>query len=340
MTLDTHPVTGEPGVWKYIAGLGWVNVDPNKTQGPTTTFGNTFSDVYDDPNPAAVNADPNPVVNNEYMTQAELDAYNQANGTSFSGNYLMFHPETGEVGMWTWDPMAGWRDDTKWLGPRTTYPDGTPIVSFEDIRNGNLDPASTNNNAPASTNNNQAEEKPIGWYWTGTAWLPFYQGEGAPAGAIVAPTSTQPSGPPAGWIDAGGVDPNITNNTNNNTSNTNNTNSNTNTNNTNSTNNSNSTNNTNPNSEPPLYTPTADQFYGGLFTAFDLLNRDGGEIKSPFYDNARQRVLDSLAAQATAAGRTQNTAEEIAMAQRSAPSISAGGLFDFNNFALANELYR
>ena len=309
MTLDTHPVTGEAGVWKYMAGLGWVNVDPNKTQVPTTTFGNTFKDVYEDPDPVA---------SNEYMTQAELDIYNQQNGTSFSGNYLMLHPETGEVGMWTWDPMAGWRDDTKWLGPRTTYSDGTPIVSFEDVNNGDLD--------PASTNNNQAEEKPIGWYWTGTAWLPFYQGEGAPAGAIVAPTSTQPSGPPVGW-----VDPNSTNNTNNNT-------------NTNNTNNTNS--NTTPNPEPepepepPLYTPTADQFYGGLFTAFDLLNRDGGEIKSPFYDNARQRVLDSLAAQATAAGRTQNTAEEIAMAQQSAPSISASGLFDFNNFALANELYR
>lgn len=220
-----------------------------------------------------------------------------------------------------------------------------------------------------STNNNQAEEKPIGWYWTGTAWLPFYQGEGAPASAIVASTSTQPSGPPAGW-----VDPNSTNNTNNSTETTpvktvvgwmwnpetgeweevyqdtdippgaivaptstkpttppttNNGN----------TNNTNSNTTPNPEPEPPLYTPTADQFYGGLFTAFDLLNRDGGEIKSPFYKSAREKVLQSLADQAASQGRTQNTAEEIAMAQRSAPSLSASGLFGPNAYALSSELF-
>ena len=79
-------------------------------------------------------------------------------------------------------------------------------------------------------------------------------------------------------------------------------------------------------------------FYQGLYTAADLLRRDGGEINSPFYNNARQQVLDSLAAQATAAGRTQNTAEEIAMARGSTPTLTAAGLFDPNFLNLVDEL--
>ena len=56
-------------------------------------------------------------------------------------------------------------------------------------------------------------------------------------------------------------------------------------------------------------------FYQGMFTANDLLKRDGGEVSSPFYDNARQQVLQSLTDQAQANGRTQNTLEEIQLAQ-------------------------
>ena len=49
------------------------------------------------------------------------------------------NPNTGETGMWTWDPQAGWRDDTQWTGPRTTYEDGTTIPSFGDVRDGVFD---------------------------------------------------------------------------------------------------------------------------------------------------------------------------------------------------------
>ena len=40
-----------------------------------------------------------------------------------------------------------------------------------------------------------------------------------------------------------------------------------------------------------LFTATPDMFYQGMFTAGDMLRRDGGAITSPFYDNARQQAL-------------------------------------------------
>jgi len=72
-------------------------------------------------------------------------------------------------------------------------------------------------------------------------------------------------------------------------------------------------------------------FFRGMFTANDMLSRDGGPLTSTFYDNARQEIIDSLAAQATANGRTQNTAQEIQMAQGYTPTYSAGGLFNSSN---------
>lgn len=78
----------------------------------------SFKDVYDRPDG---------LFSEKYLTQEELDAYNEQNGTQFSGFKLGRNPETGELGIFSFDPLFGWRDDTKWLGPRTHYEDGTPI---------------------------------------------------------------------------------------------------------------------------------------------------------------------------------------------------------------------
>ena len=365
--LLIHPVTGEEGVWRYMAGLGWVNVDPNKIK--QNTSGSSFRDIYDPP--------PEPEPANNYMTDDELALYNLENGTSFNGLHLRYHPDTGEEGIWTWDPMAGWRDDSKWLGPRTEYADGTPITgvgAFADVYKDKAEAAGVDT----------TPRQVIGWYWSGSEWMPLYQGDALPDGlpqGWLAPVSTKPNSPPqnagtnstsnnadpviTGWYYAlqGGVEQWIpvyegynplagapyvagsqmptevpagygnsssttsTNTTSNNT--------------TSNTTSSNTASNTptTPTPEPPeLFTPDKSMFYQGLYTASDLLRRDGGEINSPFYNNARQQVLDSLAAQATAAGRTQNTAEEIAMARGSTPTLTASGLFDPNFYNLVDEL--
>lgn len=158
----------------------------------------------------------------------------------------------------------------------------------------------TTSNGGTNTNGGSTDPVVQGWYWSGTAWLPYYTGEAPPANA---PTV------------AGQVIPNFTPAT---------------------------TSDETQESEPPppeLFTPDASMFYQGMFTAGDLLNRDGGDISSTFYSNARQDVLNSLAAQASAAGRTQNTAQEIAMAQgMTMPTFSAGGLFNPNNQALLRSM--
>ena len=124
---------------------GWVNRNLGDSyfgagsSAGTPTSG-TFKDIYDDPDPQPTSQPPS----FNYMTDEELADYNEANDTNFSGNYLSTHPQSGEAGMWTWDPQAGWRDDTQWTGPRTHYEDGTPITSFEDVRDGVFDdPAPT-----------------------------------------------------------------------------------------------------------------------------------------------------------------------------------------------------
>lgn len=78
----------------------------------------SFKDVYDRPDG---------LFSAKYLTQEELDAYNEQNGTQFSGLKLGKNPETGELGIFSFDPLFGWRDDTKWLGPRTHYEDGSPV---------------------------------------------------------------------------------------------------------------------------------------------------------------------------------------------------------------------
>jgi hypothetical protein len=324
--LLIHPVTGEEGVWRYMAGLGWVNVDPNKIT--KTTTGPAFSNVYDPP------ADPAPAEpTNEYMTEDELALYNFENGTSFNGLHLRYHPDTREEGIWTWDPMVGWRDDSKWLGPRTEYEDGTPITgvgAFADVYKDKAEAAGvdTTPSTPQQTsdnNNSSNNTEPVitGWYYALQGgveqWIPVYEGYNPLAGAPYVAGSEMPTQPPAGY----GTDTSSTNTSSNNTS---------------SNNTSNTTTTTPVVEPPPLFTPDKSMFYQGLYTAADLLRRDGGEINSPFYNNARQQVLDSLAAQATAAGRTQNTAEEIAMARGSTPTLTASGLFDPNFYNLVDEL--
>lgn len=346
-----------------------------------------------------------------YMTQAELDAYNQANGTSYKGShYVRVNPQTGEEGIWLFNPQGGWMDITTSLGPRTHYENGDPVTSFSEVQSGinpnwvarlydiyriasgdnsyfssgktelglNQDlynpynwrndvinysnfrdwahkwargsmtwdeiyqgmqdwyartfPDSTTTNSTTANNstttnnsttgagfvdnfsggNTDSADQPIGWYWGSVngqwQWLPVYQGEGAPTGASYV-AGSMPGNPPSGW-----VDPNAASTTNNN-----------------------GTNPAAPGS-PPLYTPDASMFFSGLFSAADLMNRNGGQITSPFYDNARQQVLNSLAQQAAAAGRTQNTAEEIRTAQNMTPSLSARGLFNPDYAALLKDM--
>lgn len=148
---STSPET-HPDKYTFLGTVGWVYTGPERFDTSLTEYtafvnqglGNnsfgprksgTFSDIYDDPDPKP----PQETSSFNYMTDEELAAYNEANNTSFSGNYLSTNPNTGEAGMWTWDPQAGWRDDTQWTGPRTTYDDGTPITSFEDVRDGVFD---------------------------------------------------------------------------------------------------------------------------------------------------------------------------------------------------------
>ena len=35
---DKHPVTGEPGKWRYIGGMGWMNFDESNRRGPRTHY--------------------------------------------------------------------------------------------------------------------------------------------------------------------------------------------------------------------------------------------------------------------------------------------------------------
>jgi hypothetical protein len=290
-----------PEYFQFLGTMGWVMNHPLQSENSLTEH------------TAWVNSG----LNQSYFGGQEAPALNDA-GTNVESNPLK-------------NPIGWYWSDSEWLpfyqgetppanttvAPTSTKPNAPPVQQDTPVNNN-----PSTDNTPASDATDSAEENPIGWYWTGSAWLPFYQGEGAPVGATVAPVSTQPIGPPAGWVDpnapvdpvvpdtpADPAPPVVT---------------------------------PEPEPEPPpppLYTPRADQFYGGLFTAFDMLNRDGGEINSPFYESAREKVLKSLADQAAADGRTQNTAEEIAMAQRTAPSLPASGLFGMDNYALVNGLY-
>ena len=148
------------------------------------------------------------------------------------------------------------------------------------------------------------EKELLGYYWfntgSGWQWYAYYTGEAAPAGAITAGPESVPTGQPDGWQNpnnAGGGDTTTGGGE-------------------------------NPVVETPqLYTPTGDQFFQGMFTANDMLFRDGGDVDSTFYGNLRKNILASLAQTASDNGRTQNTAEEIALAQGGNNSYSATSLF-------------
>jgi hypothetical protein len=153
---STSPET-HPDKYTFLGTMGWVYTGPERFDTSRTEhtgwvnrnlgfsgFGGragAFTDIYDDPDPQPASQPPS----FNYMTDEELADYNEANDTNFSGNYLSTHPQTGEAGMWTWDPQAGWRDDTQWIGPRTHYEDGTPITSFEDVRDGVFDDSDETN---------------------------------------------------------------------------------------------------------------------------------------------------------------------------------------------------
>ena len=144
-----------------------------------------------------------------------------------------------------------------------------------------------------------------GYYWglgqnNGWGWFPYYSNEAPPAGAFTSGPDAQPSGAPEGWTNPN-LQPNPDTTGGDETTET--------------------------PAGPNLYTPRGDQFYQGMFTANDMLFRDGGTIDSSFYNNLRQNVLAGLAQTAADNGRTQNTAEEIALAQGNG-GYSASGLFD------------
>lgn len=159
-------------------------------------------------------------------------------------------------------------------------------------------------------NENEGNNQPIGYYWansgSGWQWYAYYEGEAPPGNAqYVSSGPDMPGSQPPGWTDpnggdgqggdgqggdgqGGGGDA----------------------------------------PPPQLYTPDGSMFYRGMFTAQDLLNSNGGAVQSDYYNSARQKILDSLAQQAADNGRTQNTAQEIAVAQGNTPTYSANGLFN------------
>lgn len=158
-----------------------------------------------------------------------------------------------------------------------------------------------NDTTPTTPTAGPPDEEPVilGWYWGNSGgtwqWFSYIEGEAPPAGAYVEAGEAMPNGPPAGWVDPNAGDTTTTTET---------------------------------APEPTLYTPTKDQFFQGMFSANDLMFRDGGAVSSTYYDNLRQGILDSLAQTALDNGRTQNTAEEIALAQGGYNGYSASGLFD------------
>lgn len=69
----------------------------------------------------------------DYLTQEEVDALREEFGVTrpLTGDrYVGVNPNTGERGIFLFNPQGGWMDMTKAAGPRTTYEDGTPIQGF------------------------------------------------------------------------------------------------------------------------------------------------------------------------------------------------------------------
>lgn len=191
------------------------------------------------------------------------------------------------------------------------------------------DNANTTTNTNTTTGGNTGPTI-VGYYYASLngswRWFPYDSDETPPAGLPVVQGATMPSAPPAGYDENGPIVTNTGGSTNTtstggsaNTANAG-----------GSTNTGGSTNNGGDNTVQPqgLFTPDASMFFKGMYTAGDLLRRDGGTVQSPYYENARQEVLESLKRTALANGRTQNTQAEIQAAQSGTVPYSAGGLFD------------
>ena len=113
-----------------------------------------------------------------------------------------------------------------------------------------------NQSGADTSSNTSGGQVAEGWYWASIGgayqWLPVYPGESPLAGAPYVAGPNSPSGPPAGY-DANGP----TNNTGGDTGGTN--------------------NGTVDTTQPVgMFSPDASMFYQGMFTANDLLKRDGG----------------------------------------------------------------
>ena len=337
--FNTNPNTGEEGEWIWLGTMGWANIkgDPQPEPEPGTIVfggGGQIAGPYD------------PDYGTEQVATTSSLNFTEADVRGLYQEILGRDPRAD--GLQYWMDQAGTmtleelryniENSPEALGQTTNTtgsadPSGGPYFTEADVYSLyqeilNRDPKADGLNywmARANTmtldelrynianspealtgTNNQGEAVIQGYYWANVggswSWLPWYMGEAPPLNAQYTSTGPdQPSGPPAGW-----TDPNTP---------------------------------TEPEPEPEtLYTPDESMFFNGMFTARDILGRDGGEIQSPFYNNARQNVLDKLAIQAADDGRTQNTAQEINQYQNSIPGFSASGLFSSDYSALLKQM--
>lgn len=338
---DINPETGQKGQFRWMgnsANVGWIDVTPPRYYTITRSDGSTFK---------------------VKMTRNRHGLYAPEQFLDENNNRIRFNtnPNTGEEGEWIWLGTMGWTNIKP--TPQPEPEPGTLVFGAGGNLVGPYDPSENNNSSDNTGGNNDAgsgadqnnnpppPKQPVGHYWASLAgswqWIPVYEGDGILDGAVYVEGATAPSGPPAGYDANGPINTTGGNNSGADTGGTNNSGANTGGSSTpdNTGGGVNPPNNTDGGASTPppsLYTPDASMFYQGMFTAQDLLGRDGGEITSTFYDNARQSVLDALAQQAANNGRTQNTAEEIQMAQGYRPTFSSGGLFDLSNANLMRNI--
>jgi hypothetical protein len=199
--------------------------------------------------------------------------------------------------------MQHWLDDINVRGQTIEQVEANIMRSEEYLTNQANAAATPTTTTPTTTTPTTGTTEPTltGYYWglganNGWQWLAYYSNEGPPSGAITWGTDTDLPDVPPGWVNPNAttapvepVDPPVV-------------------------------------EEPKLFTPDGSQFYQGMFTANDMLFRDGKTVDSGFYNGLRQNILASLAQTAADNGRTQNTAEEIAIAQGNYNGYSANGM--------------
>lgn len=329
--FNTNPNTGEEGEWIWLGTMGWVNIkgDPQPEPEPGTIVFGANGQMAGPYNPEAA------TTSNAYFTEADVRAlYQEILGRQPGADGLNYWLDRANT--MTLDELRyNISNSPEALGQTNNTtgnadPSGGPYFTQADVYslyqeilgrdpradglNYWMDRASTMtldelryniSNSPEALyglNNTTdgGDGAPIGWYWANVGgswnWLAYYAGEAPPLNAQYTSTGPdRPSGPPAGWTDP----------------------------------------NAEPEPEPEtLYTPDESMFFNGMFTARDILGRDGGEVQSSFYNTARQNILDKLAIQAADDGRTQNTAEEIKQYQNNVPGFNASGLFSPDYAAL------